>query len=163
VSLRSTIFARRRSVPTNKDFEDLFACFAAEGVKALIVGGYAVAFHAKPRTTKDIDVWVEPTADNASRVMAALARFGFGDVGLAADDFARPGQIVQLGYPPNRIDLLTSIAGVEFGEAWARRVPSSYGKAAVCYIGLDDLIRNKEAVRRPTDLADARWLRKARR
>lgn len=96
----------------SKDYEELFTCLNAHGVRALIVGAYAVAFHAKPRFTKDIDLLVEPTRENAARLVAALSDFGFGSLGLSADDFAAPGRVVQLGYAPNRIDLLTAIDGV---------------------------------------------------
>src|SRR5437016_4044105 len=101
-----------------RDFEELLRFFDSRGVKALIVGAHAVAFHAKPRYTKDLDVLVEPTADNASDILKALADFGFAELNLALDDFTKPGRIVQLGFPPNRIDLMTSIDGVSFSEAW---------------------------------------------
>src|SRR5438477_645941 len=101
-----------------KDFEELFACLNAHGVRAIIVGGYAFAFHAKPRYTKDVDLFVEPTAENAGRIIQALNEFGFGDVGLAASDFLKPGAIIQLGVPPNRVDFVTAIDGVTFEEAW---------------------------------------------
>ncbi len=141
-----------------KDFEDLFACFAKQDVRAVVVGAHAVAFHAKPRYTKDLDILIEPTPGNAKRVVAALAEFGFGDVGLTADDFASPGRVVQLGHPPNRIDLITSIDGVSFSDVWNGRVEGRYGNAIVQFIGRDELIRNKRASARPQDLADLSWL-----
>lgn len=135
-----------------KDFEELFAAFNARNVDmALIVGGYAFAFHAKPRYTKDIDVLVEPTAANAENVLAALTDFGFGGVGLTVADFSSPGQTTQLGMPPNRIDLLTVIDGVSFDEAWAGRVVGRYGQQPVQYLGRAELIRNKRASGRPQD------------
>lgn len=137
-----------------KDFAELFACFNARGVKAVVVGGYALAFHAKPRFTKDIDVFVEPSPENAERLMAALGDFGFGNVGLTAGDFSSPGAIVQLGLPPNRIDLLTAIDGVSFPEAWEGRVAGTYGSHPVFYLGLEELRRNKRASGRAQDLAD---------
>jgi hypothetical protein len=146
-------------VNVSKDFEELFASLTAHQVKALIVGGYAVAFHARPRYTKDIDILIEPTPENAERLLAALADFGFGDLGLIAADFTETGRIVQLGYPPNRIDLLTSLLGVSFPEAWANRVEGLYGTTHVFYLGKAELIRNKEAVGRPEDQADLRSLR----
>jgi len=149
-------------VAVSKDFEELFACLNAHAVDALIVGGYAVAFHAKPRYTKDIDVLVSPSADNAQRLLDALADFGFGDLGLTLADFTRVGNVVQLGYPPNRIDLLTTLTGVTFAEAWPRRVQGRYGEQPVWYIDLDTLIRNKEATGRPQDIADAAALKAAR-
>jgi hypothetical protein len=137
-----------------KDFEELFGCLKARNVKALVVGGYAVAFHGRPRFTKDIDVLVEPAPDNAERLLSALADFGFGSLGLTIADFTSPGRIVQLGVAPNRIDLLTAIDGVTFDEAWAHRVAGPFGAATVDYIGLGDLIRNKQASARPQDLLD---------
>jgi hypothetical protein len=119
-----------------------------------VVGGYAVAFHGRPRFTKDIDVFIEPSPENAERLLIALADFGFGSLGLTIADFAAPGKIVQLGIAPNRIDLLTEIDGVTFADAWARRVPGPFGSATVDYISLADLIRNKQTSARPQDLLD---------
>lgn len=137
-----------------KDFDELFAAFNARNVRAVVVGGYAFAFHAKPRYTRDIGVFIEPTTENAMRVLAALDDFGFGGLGLTLADFSTPGQTIQLGMPPNRIDLLTVIDGVSFDEAWAGRVAGRYGGQPVHYIGRVDLIRNKRASGRPQDLAD---------
>jgi hypothetical protein len=141
-------------VSVSKDFEELLASLSVREVRALIVGGYAFAFHAKPRYTKDIDIWIEPTPENVERLLQALADFGFGSLGLTVDDFTEPGQFVQLGYPPNRIDLLTAIEGVSFEEAWAGRVEDFFGKEKVSFLGKGELIRNKKAVGRPQDLAD---------
>jgi hypothetical protein len=143
---------------TTKDFEELFALFGSHRVKAVVVGAHAVAFHAKPRYTKDIDILVEPSTDNADRLIGALEEFGFAGVGLTRDDFARPGVVVQLGHPPNRIDLMTSVDGVTFEEVWGGRVRGSYGKVSVDFVGLNELIRNKKASGRPQDLADLSWL-----
>ena len=122
------------------------------------MGGHALAFHAKPRFTKDIDIFVEPTGENAARVLLALADFGFGDVGLDESDFASPGAIIQLGVDPNRIDLLTAIDGVTFPEAWGGRVRGRFGSQDVFFLGRDELIRNKRASGRTQDLADLEWL-----
>lgn len=143
----------------NRDFEDLFAFFGQRGVKALIVGAHAVAFHAKPRYTKDIDILVEATEENAERLLQALDDFGFASLGLSIDDFLEPETIIQLGIAPNRIDLLTSLAGVSFEEAWAGRVPGTYGRHAVHFIGREALQKAKAAAGRPQDLADLEWLR----
>jgi hypothetical protein len=137
-----------------KDFAELFACLNARGVKALVVGGYAFAFHAKPRFTKDIDIFVEPTEANAASLLQALDDFGFGGLGLTTADFTTAGTVIQLGVPPNRVDLVTAIDGVTFEEAWAGRVPGTYGDAAVAYLGRAELIRNKRASGRTQDLAD---------
>lgn len=138
----------------SRDFEELFACCNARGVRALVVGAYAVAFHGKPRFTKDLDLWVEPEPANARRLIAALEDFGFGGLGLVPDDFLSPGRIVQLGHAPNRIDLLTSLAGLRFEDAWAGRVEGRYGGQTVFYLARADLIRNKRAVGRPQDRMD---------
>ena len=143
-----------------KDFEELLKFFASRGVKAVIVGAHAVAYHAKPRYTKDLDLLIEPSRQNAQRILRALADFGFSEVGLQVEDLSEPGRIVQLGFPPNRIDLMTAIDGVPFSEVWAGRVEGSYGGASVFFIGREELIRNKKASGRPQDLADLDWLEK---
>jgi hypothetical protein len=144
---------------TNPDFKEFFESFNTHSVRYLVVGGYAVIYHTGPRATVDIDVLIDATPENAKRVMAALAGFGFGGIGLKEADFATPGQTVQLGYPPNRIDINTSITGVGFEEAYADRCASSYGGVPVAYIGAEELLRNKEAVCRDKDLLDAKLLR----
>ena len=141
-----------------KDFEELFECLTRRSVKALVIGGYAVAFHGQPRFTKDIDVFVEASAENAARLLDALADFGFGNAGLTLSDFERPGRIVQLGVAPNRVDLLTVIDGVTFDEAWQQRVPGHFGSQPVHYISLAHLIQNKRASARPQDLLDVEGL-----
>jgi hypothetical protein len=130
----------------------------AQSVKALIVGGYAVAFHAKPRFTKDIDLLVEPDPDNALRLLRALSEFGFGALGLGVEDFTTPGRVVQLGMAPNRIDLMTAIDGVSFADAWSGRVSGHFGAVPVFYIGKAELVRNKRATGRAQDLADVEAL-----
>jgi hypothetical protein len=142
----------------NHDFRDLFAALNAAEVRYLLVGGYAVAYHGRPRYTKDLDVWVEASADNAPRVLAALREFGAPLSGLSAEELARPGLIFQMGLPPNRIDLLTSIDGVDFAEAWAGRDETIYGDQRVPVIGKQHLIRNKRASGRPQDLLDVESL-----
>jgi hypothetical protein len=120
----------------------------------VVVGGHALAYHGRPRYTKDLDVFVEPTPENAARVLAALEGFGFGGLGLTASDFDKPGKIVQLGVAPNRIDLLTSIDGVLFDEAWGGRVVGRFGTQSVPFLGRRELLANKRAVGRLQDLAD---------
>lgn len=140
-------------VPSS-DFEELLAAFNANAVRAVIVGGHALAFHGHPRFTKDMDLLVDPTPANAERIMASLEAFGFGSVGLTVKDFATAGKIVQLGVAPNRIDLLTSIDGVTFEEAWGGRVAGHFGREPVSYLGRVEFLRNKRAAGRPQDLAD---------
>jgi hypothetical protein len=138
----------------SSDFEELFAWFNAKHVRAVVVGGHALAFHGHPRFTKDLDVFVDLSPENAQRILEALQDFGFGSVGLTAEDFSSPGRIVQLGVAPNRIDLMTAIDGVSFEEAWAGRVPGHFGKQPVAYIGRTQFLRNKRAAGRPQDIAD---------
>jgi hypothetical protein len=143
-----------------KDFEKLFALFDAKEVKALIVGGYAFAFHARPRYTQDLDILVEPTPENARRILEALEEFGFGALALTVEDFTTPGVFIQLGHPPGRVDLLNSLKEVHFEEAWERRVAGRFGDQSVFYLAVEDLIRNKQAVGRPQDRADVAVLKR---
>jgi hypothetical protein len=138
----------------SRDFEELFACLRRRKVRAVVVGAHALAYYARPRYTKDIDVFVEPSADNAERLLQALDDFGFGGLGLEVKDFATPGQIVQLGFEPNRVDLITAIDGVTFEEAWKGREEGTFGEQPVFYLGLSELRRNKRASGRTQDLAD---------
>jgi hypothetical protein len=140
------------------DFREFVESFNAHEVRYLIVGGYALAAHGLPRATGDLDAWVWVGGDNAERVLAALTAFGFGALGLQTTDFDRADSVVQLGYPPYRIDILTSIDGVEFDEAWSRRLSIDADGLSLHVIGLDDLIRNKVAVDRPQDRADVERL-----
>ena len=137
------------------DFIEFIECCARRDVKFLVVGGYAVAAHGHPRATKDLDVWLLIDPTNAEHVVQALDDFGMGSVGLAADDFLEPEIVIQLGYPPIRIDLLTSITGVTFEECWANRVLIKVGEVEAGFISADDLITNKRASGRPQDLVDA--------
>ena len=137
-----------------KDFEEFFGSFNKAGVKYLIVGGYAFALHAHPRYTGDMDVFVQPSEENARLVMEALLDFGFIVSSLSWRDFTAPGKVVQLGQPPLRIDILTAIDGVEFNDAWSRRVDSHYGDQPVAFISRADLVVNKKASGRKQDLLD---------
>jgi hypothetical protein len=136
------------------DFRDLFALFNAHSVDYLIVGAYALAYHGAPRYTGDLDILVRPDQENASRIVAALSDFGFGESGLSIDDFSIPGKVVQLGVPPVRIDLMTSLTGLSWSDASKDRESGTYGDVPVTYIGRDPLIRNKRATGRRKDLAD---------
>lgn len=143
----------------NKDLREFIELLNSANVEYLVVGGFAVAWHGFPRFTADIDFLIGTAGQNAAKVVAVLARFGFRSLDIKPDDFSRVGQIVQLGVKPNRIDLLTSISGVEFDQAWERRVQGSIDGLPVFFIGRDDLIRNKECTGRPRDLSDATALR----
>ncbi|WP_244923745.1 hypothetical protein [Enhygromyxa salina] len=146
----------------NDDFLDLLFELSDAEARFLIVGGYAVGAHGYPRATKDLDVWVEASPDNATRVIAALEAFNapIGDLGAA--DLATPGVGFMMGRPPRRIDILTKIAGLEFERAWPRRVTMTFGHAAYPVISISDLILNKRAAGRAQDLADAEVLEKIR-
>lgn len=136
------------------DFRDFVELFVANDVRFLIVGGYAVAAHGLPRYTGDLDAWVWVSSDNASRVVHSLEAFGFAGLGLTEEDFSQLDRVVQLGYPPYRIDILTSIDGVEFDEAWSRRVVLDLDGVLVPFIGREDLLTNKRVAGRPQDIAD---------
>jgi hypothetical protein len=138
----------------NQDFKEFIQSLNDNAVRYLVVGGYAVALHGYPRYTKDIDIWVEMTGENASRVIIALNQFGFGILDLKAADFMIPDQIIQLGYPPRRIDILTTLPGVEFSDCYASRVPTDMDGVSVNFIDLENLKKNKKASGRYQDLAD---------
>lgn len=145
------------------DFSEFLASLNAAGVEYLVVGAYALAFHGAPRNTLDLDVYVRPTAANAVRFLAALDRFGFGSLGLQAADFTVPGRILQLGRPPVRIDVMTSISGVRWSTAWRGRVSGRYGEVPVPFLGQKQFLANKRASGRAKDLADVEALTPRRR
>jgi hypothetical protein len=138
----------------NPDFRDMLSAFSDEGVEYLLVGAYALAVHGVPRATGDLDVWVRTTADNARRVRSALARFGAPIGGLTETDLLRAGTVFQIGVAPNRVDILTSIDGVAFEEAWLGRRMARIEGLDIPVVSRAHLIRNKKAVGRPQDLAD---------
>jgi hypothetical protein len=136
------------------DFKEFFESLNKYNVRYLVVGGYAVAFHGHPRYTKDIDVWVEATPENALRLIQALHDFGFASLGLQKDDFLEPGQTIQLGVPPNRIDLLTTALALDFESCFSSKVDGYIAGLTVHFVDLDHLKQNKRAVGRLQDLAD---------
>lgn len=138
----------------NSDFKELFELFIGKSVKFVIVGGYALAFHGVPRYTGDIDILIAPTAENAARVVLALEEFGFSSVGLSAEDFTAEDAIVQLGHPPFRVDILTSVDGLTWDEISAECEMGIMGGLPLPVISKDHLIANKRAVGRTQDLAD---------
>lgn len=141
-----------------RDLSEFIGLLNSRGVDYLVVGGHAVAFHGHPRLTGDIDFFVRPEAANGKRILQVLRDFGFGGLDLGEEDFLKPERIVQLGQPPNRIDLLTSISGVTFEEAWMGRVAGPLGNHQVNYLGWDALIQNKSASKRDKDLLDVKKL-----
>ena len=124
----------------------------------MVVGAYAVAFHARPRATGDIDLWVEPTPDNAAKVIAALSAFGAPIADLSAAELASDGNVYQIGVAPRRINILTSLTGLEFSTAWRDHVSGKLGDVECPIIGRESLIRNKRALGRPRDRADLELL-----
>ncbi|CAK0773461.1 conserved hypothetical protein [Gammaproteobacteria bacterium] len=138
----------------NRDFKEFFQLLNDNNVKYLVVGGYAVAFHGHPRYTKDIDVWIEMSQENAENVIKSLAQFGFGTLGLEKEDFLVPDQIIQLGYPPSRIDLISTLSGIDFSECYMSRVQVEIEGTFLNFIDLENLRKNKQASGRHQDLAD---------
>ena len=142
------------------DFEDLLGLFNEHKVEYIIVGGYALAYHGAPRYTGDIDIYVKPDSQNAELIMKALADFGFSSVGLTVKDFENPDKVIQLGVPPVRVDIITSISGVLWKDASSGCVDGKYGDVPVKYIGLNEFIINKRTTGRKKDLSDLEALGK---
>jgi len=139
-------------VKLQTDLREFIELLNSRRVEFVVVGGHAVAFHGNPRYTGDIDFLVGQDARNSERLADVLREFGFGEV--AADTFTAADRVIQLGRPPNRIDLLTTISGVSFEEAWGSRVPAELDGLPVTFLGRDALLKNKRASGRPKDLAD---------
>jgi hypothetical protein len=140
------------------DLREFVALLNSANVEYLIVGGHAVGYHGYPRYTGDIDIFIRRSPENAARVASVLDSFGFGGLGADADTFLKPDMVVQLGRPPNRIDILTRISGVDFEDAWPNRERALLDGVPVAMIGRDALLANKRASGRPKDLADVREL-----
>ncbi|AOC54834.1 MAG: hypothetical protein IM550_16210 [Microcystis sp. M54BS1] len=138
----------------NQDFKEFIQLLNDNQVRYLVLGGYAVALHGYPRYTKDIDIWIEMSSLNAYNLIKALEGFGFGSLGLTIDDFLTPDQVIQLGYPPNRIDLITTPDGVEFQTCYLSRIEVKIDDIIVNFIDLENLKKNKKASGRLQDLAD---------
>jgi hypothetical protein len=146
----------------NPDFVDLFKTFNDGEVRYLVVGGYAVIFHTEPRYTKDIDVWIEPTPENAARAYLCLAQFGAPLDGVSVADLADPSMIYQIGVEPNRIDIIMGVPGLDFASALGRAVHSTYGGQPIRVLAFDDLATAKQAAGRPQDLLDLERLEEKR-
>ena len=147
-------------MPLSRDLKEFVECLNSNKVEYLIVGALAVSWHGFPRYSGDIDFLVRPDLENSQRIRNALAQFGFGVLDIETSDLTSPGKVIQLGYEPNRIDLLTSITGVSFEEAWATRVAGDLDGLPVSFIGRDALLRNKDATGRSKDRIDADQLRR---
>ena len=146
----------------SKDWREFLELLNSRAVDYVIVGAQSLAFHGRPRHTGDLDILVRPTPDNARLLLAILNQFGFEQSGFKETDFLQPGQIIQLGRVPSRIDLLTSISGVSTAEAFAGKISAKLDGIPVFILGKDALIRNKRAVGRPQDLADLAALEEGR-
>jgi hypothetical protein len=139
----------------HRDFRELLESFNAHGVEYVLVGAYALAFHGAPRYTGDLDLFVRPVPENARRIIAALGDFGFGSLGLTVEDFTAPDRVVQLGVPPVRVDLVTSLTGVSWDEVWSARTDMSADGIRIAVINRAAFVKNKRATGRPKDLVDA--------
>jgi len=138
----------------NKDFREFIQLLNEHDVLYLVVGGYAVAFHGYPRYTKDIDIWIWLDKSNAEKMLQVLEDFGFGSLELTADDFLDPDQVIQFGYPPNRIDILTDLKALNFKECYSSKVEVTIEDTTINFIDLENLKKNKKATGRYQDLAD---------
>ncbi len=147
----------------NRDFRDLLQCLNEAGARYLIVGAYAVIYHTEPRYTKDLDIWAEPTPENAEKVWRALARFGAPLTDIAISDLYNPDMIYQIGVEPNRIDIIMGIEGLQFSEAWKNRVVDSYDDQPLSILSLEDILKAKQAAGRPRDLLDIEVLQASKK
>lgn len=140
----------------NEDYHDMLAALLRHNARFLLVGAHALAAHGYPRATVDIDIWIDATPENASRVWRALADFGapLHELDISESDFTRPDIVAQFGLPPNRIDIITGVSGLSFEEAWPNRIESECEEVRVPILGREDLVANKQATGRPKDLVD---------
>jgi hypothetical protein len=138
----------------NTDWKQFVESLNSSGVEYLLVGALAVAHHALPRNTGDIDFFVRRSPENARRIVEAIERFGFASLNLRPEDFLEDDSVIQLGLPPRRIDLINHLAGVGFDEAWHARVPMELGGVTLHVISKEHLLANKRALGRQQDLAD---------
>jgi len=138
----------------NQDFKEFIQLLNEHEVEYLVVGGYALAFHGYPRFTQDIDFWIWTDRDNVNKIIAVLKEFGFSSLNLNEEDFLDDENVIQLGYPPNRIDLITQIDGVDFKDAFLKKVIFKGDNTDINFIGIDELIQNKKVSGRLQDLAD---------
>ncbi|RYY48878.1 MAG: hypothetical protein EOO06_08915 [Chitinophagaceae bacterium] len=138
----------------SQDFKEFIELLIKNKAEYLIVGGYAVGIHGHPRYTGDLDIWLNPTQHNAELILKTVNEFGFSSFKLSPEDFTKPGNVIQLGYPPLRIDLLTEIDGVTFEECFENRKEITIDNLQVNFIGYHDLLKNKKESGRPRDIDD---------
>ena len=143
-----------------EDFKEFIALLNAYEVRYLIVGGYAVGFHSRPKFTQDIDIWIDNSEKNALKIKDVLKEFGFGSLDITIKDLTSSDKVIQLGNAPLRIDLMTSISGISFRSAYKNRAKGKYFDIDANFISLSDLIVNKKSSKREKDLEDLRWIEK---
>lgn len=148
-------------MPASSHFKELLRSFNERGVRYLVVGAYAVMKYTEPRYTKDLDVWVEPSTENATRVVKALAEFGAPMEGVTEEDFTNQDLVFQIGIAPHRIDVLMGVKGLQFSQAWARRFETEFEDVQMFLVSKQDLLVSKEAAGRPQDLLDLELLRRS--
>ena len=141
-----------------QDFKEFITLLNVHKVEYIIVGGYAVAIHGFPRTTGDIDFWIKPYQENSERMMKVLKDFGFGTVDISIEDFLKKDYVVQLGFPPNRIDIMTSVTGLNFDEAWKEKKEINFEGENINFISLHHLRINKKQTGRDKDNLDLKNL-----
>lgn len=144
----------------NRDFVEMLSALSETGADFMVVGAHAVAAHGHPRATGDLDIWIRPTSTNASQVLAALKQFGAPISDISLEDLSQSHTVFQIGVSPCRIDILTSITGVDFDQAWENKIEIQVNELSVFCIGKQELIQNKNLLARPQDLADVAALRK---
>ena len=147
----------------SNDYKEFFELLNANGVRYLVIGGFAVALHGHPRYTKDLDIWIWINEQNAIHLLKTLRDFGFGSLGIKSSDLMNPENIFQLGYAPNRIDLITSIEGLDFETCFQEKVILDYHGISINFIDYQHLIQSKKAAGRPQDLADVDFLEKVQK
>ena len=146
-----------------QDFIDFIDLLNLHRVDYMIVGAHALAYHGRPRHTGDLDIWIKPSNENATRMVWVLNDFGFGSLGLKEEDFLKENYVTQLGYPPLRIDILNAISGVEFDEAYNNKIVGEIDDLQVNFINVTEFIKNKEASGRKKDLGDIESLKKSKK
>ena len=143
-----------------EDFKEFVQLLNENNVKYLIIGGYAVGFHSRPKFTNDIDIWIENSIENAQKVLIVLKEFGFGDLDITIEDLTDPDKVIQLGYAPVRIDIITGLSGIDFSKAFDCRVIGKYLGLNTNFISQSSLIESKKLAGRKKDLDDLKWIEK---
>jgi len=143
-----------------KDFIDFIELLNIHRVEYMVVGAHALAFHGRPRHTGDLDIWIKPSIANADKMISVLTDFGFASLGLTKEDFLKENYVTQLGYPPLRIDILNTISGVNFDDAYKGKVVGVYDDLSISFINISDFMANKQASGRAKDLGDIDALKK---